>query len=113
MFVFRDHYGLCIFYLEEKKIIESKFQLERALGSFESNHSPSTAMSLNAHLHCLHTYRDSDSTSPNNSFHAEIFPYIQFKPPLMQFEAIFSPSIILAEEANPHLTTASFQIVRE
>ncbi|KAK4818698.1 hypothetical protein QYF61_017919 [Mycteria americana] len=45
----------------------------------------------------------------------EIFPNIQSKPPLAQLQAISSCPITcyLGEETNPHLATASFQVVAE
>jgi len=52
---------------------------------------------------------------PDHSFSKEIFPNIQSKPPLMQYEAISSHPIIsyLREETNTCLTTTSFQVVVE
>ncbi|KAK4806266.1 hypothetical protein QYF61_013410 [Mycteria americana] len=51
----------------------------------------------------------------DNPFGEEIFPNIQSKPPLAQLEAISSPPITcyLGEETDPHLSTASFQVVVE
>ncbi|KAK4831720.1 hypothetical protein QYF61_018772, partial [Mycteria americana] len=48
-------------------------------------------------------------------FSKEIFPNIQSKPPLVQLEAISSRPIAsyLGEETDPHLSTASFQVVVE
>jgi len=49
------------------------------------------------------------------SFRKEIFPNIEFKPPLMQLQAIASCPITsyLGEETNTHLTTTSCQVVVE
>ncbi|KAK4820013.1 hypothetical protein QYF61_017392 [Mycteria americana] len=51
----------------------------------------------------------------DNPFCEEKFPNIQCKPPLVQLEAISSPPITcyLGEETDPHLSTASFQVVVE
>ena len=51
----------------------------------------------------------------HHSFRDKIFPNIQPEPPLAQLEAIPSHPIAshLGEEANPQLTTASFQGVVE
>ena len=51
----------------------------------------------------------------DNSFGEGIFPNIQSKPPLVQFEAVSSHPIAcyLGEEADTHLATASFQVVVE
>ncbi|KAK4827220.1 hypothetical protein QYF61_015248 [Mycteria americana] len=51
----------------------------------------------------------------DNTFHEEIFPNIQSKPPLVQLEAISSCSMAcyLGEETNTHLATTSFQVVVE
>ncbi|KAK4827493.1 hypothetical protein QYF61_018793 [Mycteria americana] len=51
----------------------------------------------------------------DNPFGKEIFPDIQFKPSLVQLEAIPSCPIAsyLGEETNTHLTTTSFQVVVE
>ncbi|KAK4816266.1 LOW QUALITY PROTEIN: hypothetical protein QYF61_014338 [Mycteria americana] len=49
----------------------------------------------------------------DNPFSGEKFPNIQSKPPLVQLEAISSHPITcyLGEEADPHLSTTSFQVV--
>ncbi|KAK4807092.1 hypothetical protein QYF61_018433 [Mycteria americana] len=51
----------------------------------------------------------------DNPFSEEKFPNIQSKPPLAQLEAISSCPITcyLGEETDPHLSTASFQVVVE
>jgi len=51
----------------------------------------------------------------HNSFCKEIFPNIQFKPPLTQPEAIASCPVAsyLGEETNTCLTTLSSQVVVE
>ncbi|KAK4826190.1 hypothetical protein QYF61_006134, partial [Mycteria americana] len=51
----------------------------------------------------------------DNPFRDKIFPNTQPKPPLVQLEAISSRPISchLGEETDPHLTTASFQVVVE
>ncbi|KAK4827408.1 hypothetical protein QYF61_017838, partial [Mycteria americana] len=51
----------------------------------------------------------------DNTSSEEIFPNIQSKPPLAQLEAISSRPITcyLGEETDPHLSTASFQVVVE
>ncbi|KAK4826690.1 hypothetical protein QYF61_010699 [Mycteria americana] len=51
----------------------------------------------------------------DNTFHEEIFPNIQSKPPLAQPEAISScpMACYLGEETNTHLATTSFQVVVE
>ena len=51
----------------------------------------------------------------DHSFSEESFPNIQFKPPLMQLEAIYSCPITsyLQEETDPHLTSTSFHVVVE
>ncbi|KAK4820115.1 hypothetical protein QYF61_020347, partial [Mycteria americana] len=51
----------------------------------------------------------------DNPFGEEIFPNIQSKPPLAQLEAISScpMACYLGEETDPHLSTASFQVVVE
>ncbi|KAK4810193.1 hypothetical protein QYF61_010966 [Mycteria americana] len=51
----------------------------------------------------------------DNPFSEVKFPNIQFKPPLAQLEAISSCPIscYLGEETDPHLSTASFQVVVE
>ena len=51
----------------------------------------------------------------DHSVSKEIFPDIQFKPPLMQLEAISSLPITSywGEETNTCLTTASFQVAVE
>jgi len=51
----------------------------------------------------------------DHSFSKEIFLNIQFKLPLVQFEAISSRPITsyLAEETNTGLTATSFQVVVE
>jgi len=45
----------------------------------------------------------------------EVFPNVQSESPLMQLEAILSSIIAsyMGEEANPHLTTTSLQVVVE
>ncbi|KAK4822584.1 LOW QUALITY PROTEIN: hypothetical protein QYF61_017170 [Mycteria americana] len=52
---------------------------------------------------------------PDNPFGEEFFPNIQSKPPLAQLEAISScaSACYLGEQTDPHLATASFQIVVE
>ncbi|KAK4827101.1 hypothetical protein QYF61_014203 [Mycteria americana] len=51
----------------------------------------------------------------DNPFSEKIFPNIQSKPPLVQFEAVSSRPIAcyLGEETDPHLATTSFQVVVE
>ena len=51
----------------------------------------------------------------DNPFSEEIFPNIQSKPLLVQFEAISSCPITcyLGKETNTHLTTVSIQVVVE
>ncbi|KAK4824211.1 hypothetical protein QYF61_012125 [Mycteria americana] len=51
----------------------------------------------------------------DNPFSEDISPNIQFKPPLVQLEAISSRPITcyLGEETDPHLATTSFQAVVE
>ncbi|KAK4832495.1 hypothetical protein QYF61_023542 [Mycteria americana] len=51
----------------------------------------------------------------DNPFSEEEFPNIQSKPPLAQLEAISSCPVTcyLGEETDPHLSTASFQVVVE
>lgn len=49
------------------------------------------------------------------AFYKEILPDVQFVPPQAQLETISSYPVTgcLGEEADPHLTTASFQGVAE
>jgi len=51
----------------------------------------------------------------DNPFSEEIFPNIQYKPPLAQLEAICScrMAFYFGEETDTHLATASFQVVAE
>ena len=53
--------------------------------------------------------------SSDYSFRSEIFPNIQPEPPLAQLETILSSPITsyMGEEADPHLTIISFQVVVE
>ena len=52
---------------------------------------------------------------PDYSFGEELFPNVHTEPLLVQLEAIpFSPvTSYRGEEADPHLTTSSFQVVVE
>ena len=50
---------------------------------------------------------------PDHSFSKELFPNIQYKPTLIQLEAIVSHPLTsyLGEETYTHLTTTAFQVV--
>ena len=70
----------------------------------------------------LNTFRDSDSTSSLGSLFStsplseeKFFPKIQPEPPLVQLRATTSHPITcyMREEADSHLTRASFQLVVE
>lgn len=52
---------------------------------------------------------------PEHPFREEIFRNMQFKPPVMQLEAVSShpATSYLGEETDSHLATASFQGVLE
>ena len=76
-------------------------------------------MSLSIRFTCFfNTSRDDDSTTSLGSPFQHLitlFPTIQPEPPLVLLEAIISIPIVkyMGEQANPHLTTASFQAVVE
>ena len=71
--------------------------------------------------HFFHIFRDGSSTiSLGSSFQrlttlSEKFPNFQPESPLEQLQAILSSPIAsyMSEEADPHLTTISFQVVVE
>jgi len=94
----------------------------------KSNHQPNTTMPAKPCLEC-HVYKFFEHLQGwglkhlpgkpvamlSHSCSKEIFPTIQFKPPLMQLEAVASRPITsyLGEETNICLTTTSFQVVGE
>ena len=110
-------------WIQNDRIIES-WRLEKTSKIIKSNHQPITTMSWSAiSTRFLNTSRNGDSTTFLGSlfqrlyysFNKEIFPNIQSKPPLTQFEAIASHSITcyLGEETNTHLNTTVCQLVVE
>ncbi|KAK4826991.1 hypothetical protein QYF61_013091 [Mycteria americana] len=104
----------------DHRITES-YRLEKTFKIIESNHKPNTAknhhytISLSTSSNRpLNTSRDGDSTTSLGSLFQCLIT-LSSKPPLAQLEAISSCSITcyLGEETDPHLSTASFQVVVE